>query len=103
MDDFNVTEAKKGFYESKGYVRHMVILPVEYKERLKSIAKKYKVTQGEVVEEMLNIFDKTELPNVLEERRAAKTSGRTTKTELLKRMKGLSQDQIEAIEAIINK
>lgn len=99
----NEINDKKGFYEQRGYVRHTLILPVEYKERLKAIAKKYKLTQGEVVEEMINIFDQTSLPSILEARRTNKTSGRTTKTELLKRMKGLSPEQIAAIEAIIQK
>jgi len=96
---------EKGFYESKGYARHMLILPVAHKEKLKRLAKHFGITQGEALEVMLDHLDLTRMGGHFEAKRQAKKSrsGPTTKTDLIKKMKDLSAEQISAIEAILDK
>ena len=97
------TEVKGNFYEERGLVRHMVILSPEHREILKTEAKKVKLTQGELLEVLLDNADFTALAGKLKEKKEGKTAGKLTKNDLLKRMKGLTPEQLAAIDAIVNK
>lgn len=92
-----------GFYEEKGMKRHMLIMSKEHHAKLKTLAKQFKLTQGEVAEVMLDQIDVDGLMPHMEAKRKAKKSGAgvTTKTELVKKMKDLTPEQIAAIEKIL--
>lgn len=93
-----MTELKEpGFYEQRGYVRHTLILRPVYKEQIKSIAKLHKVTQGELVEALIDVMDIDKLANNLSQRRELAPS----KSDLMKKLKGISQEKITEIMKIL--
>lgn len=94
-------EQNAGFYEQKGMVRHMIILPEAHKVKLKRIAKTYAITQGEVVEVMLDQINLDQMGSHFEAKRALKDDGRLSKSVLVNKMKTLSPEQMRAIEAIM--
>lgn len=103
MKENTVSEDAKGFYEEKGYVRQMVILPKAHKDKMKKLAKVYGISQGAVVEVLLDKMNLNTLGPYFEEKHKSKSGGKTTKTELVKKMKDLTPEQIAAIEVIIGK
>lgn len=95
-------QEQKGFYEAKGMVRHMVILTEKHRDKLKKIAKTYGIKQGDVVEVLMDTADLARIGSQLEAKKKATKGGTTTKTELVKKMKDLTPEQIAQIEAIIS-
>jgi hypothetical protein len=69
---------------------------------LKKIAKTFNLTQGEIVEVMLDQINLNQIGGYFESKKAEKNNGKSTKTDLVKKMKGLTTGQLAAIEAIIN-
>jgi hypothetical protein len=104
-DTENEDQKAPDFYKTKGLIRHMVILPKEYKEKLKQIAKHFRITQGEVVEVFLDLEVTEELGSLFAARRTAKDDakpdGKSPRSELFKKMKDLTPEQLAAIEAIL--
>lgn len=94
-------DQSKGFYEQRGMVRQTVIMTEAHKNKLKEVAKRYAITQGEVVEVLLDSADMDAMGQFLTERRNGKLAQRETKTDLSKRLKGLSPEKRAAIEAIL--
>lgn len=94
-------EQAKGFYEQKGMVRHMLILPETHKQKLKKIAGVYGLTQGEVVEVMLDQINLNMIGGHFEAKKTSKGAGKSTKADLIKKMKALTPAQMKAIEAIL--
>ncbi len=94
----------KGFYEAKGMVRHVVILTEAHKTKLKQLAKTYNITQGEVVEVLLDLEpqDRHGWSVWFEAKRDAKHEGKTTKTDLAKKVREASPETLAAIQALLN-
>lgn len=96
-------DVSKAFYESKGLIRHMVILKVESKEKLKDVSKMFHLTQGELVDALIERADVEELASYLKNKRADVIKVRAKKSDLAKQIKNLSPEQLSAIEAIVGK
>lgn len=92
-----------GFYEQQGKVRHMVILEKNSKTRLKDLSKRFGLTQGEVLDVLIEQGDIEALAAAgkFEEKKDGKKDGKVTKTGLLKKMKDLTPDQLAAINQIV--
>lgn len=102
MTENTVQQSTDDFYKDKGLKRHMIVVSDKDVEALKSVAKAHNIKQGDVVSVLLEQMDAEAMATHFEARRAAlKGEGKTTKTELLKKMKDLSPEQIAAIEAIL--
>lgn len=95
-------DQSKGFYEQRGMVRHMIVLPEQSKAALKEIAKTHGITQGEVVEVLLNQMDSALLAQHFEAKRSSKVGIRTAKSDLANKLLNLSAAQLAAITAIID-
>jgi hypothetical protein len=95
-------DRSKGFYETKGMVRHTVVFTAAHKEKLRLIAKQHGVTQGEAVEVLLDGMDSEALAELFKAKRAGKTDGRTAKTDLAKKLKGLPPEKLAQIQAILD-
>lgn len=96
-------DQSKGFYEAKGMVRQTVILTEGHKERLKQLAKLHNVTQGEVIEVLLDYTDFEMFADKFKAKKAVKSEGKLTKGDLLKKMTNLTPEQLAAIAAIVSK
>jgi hypothetical protein len=98
-----MTEQSKDFYELRGKVRHMVILDPSHKARLKAWAKQYKLTQGEIMEVLI---DQADL-NALEPHFAAHRFKRISEDEtslkktVVKNIKSATPEQLAAIAQIM--
>lgn len=90
-----------GFYEDKGMKRRMVIMDDPHFAKLKTLAKSVKLTQGEFLEVLLDGADLEALKPLIDAKKNQKGGGKLTKSELIKKMKGLSPEQLAAIEAIV--
>ena len=89
------------YKEQGGFSRYTLILPTQYKDKLHALSKEFKITQGEVLETMLDnvgadIKDKFVLRRVakLETRKKNKPVKVSPKKELMEKLKGMSEDQI---------
>lgn len=84
-------------------VRHMITLSEAHKAKLKKVAKHFMLTQGEIVEVMLNQLDMSRMGQHFEAARNAKVSERTSVGSLASRIKAkeLTPEQRAAIEAIL--
>ena len=88
--------------EQKGVVRQMFSLSEASKERLKQVAKRYSITQGELLEVLIDQMDEEKLEPLFREKRATKLALRHgTKAALIKKMGSLTPQQLAAIEAIV--
>lgn len=94
-------DTTKDFYEQRGMIRHMVILSSEHRDTLKVEARKASLTQGEFLEVLLDNADFTALAEKFKAKKAGKSEGKLTKADLLKKMKGLTPEQLAAINQIV--
>ena len=97
-------EEKKGFYEQKGMVRHTLILSEAHKKQLKELSKTAGITQGDLIEVLIDFAVANDLSEAFETKRNSRSDGRTTlKSALTKKLKDLSPEQLAAIEKIVGK
>ena len=89
------------FYKEKGKVRYTLILDEKAKDKLLNVAKTYRITQGEVLEVLLNQLNLGLMGQHFEAKRLAKDDGKTSKTELSKMMRDATPEQLAAIQAIL--
>lgn len=98
----NARESTDDFYKDKGLIRHMIVISELDRAKLKKVAKHYSIKQGDVVSVLLEQMNLATIGKHFEARRVAlKGEAKTTKTELVKKMKDLTPEQMAAIEAII--
>lgn len=97
-------DRSQGFYEALGKVRHMVILEKTSKDHIKGLAKRFDLTQGEILDVLIAHADIDELERLgkFEDVKKGKKEGKLTKSELLKKMKDLTPEQLSAINAIVS-
>lgn len=107
------TEGKKsrttGFYEAKGMIRRTVILNKCYPETLAKLAEDYGITQGEVVEALLDYASENDLKETFiakgsVARNAATNPKKITKTAVVKAIqsdKEITPEKLAQIEAIL--
>lgn len=92
-----------GFYEEKGMARYTMILPREHKDKIAAVAKSFKISQGEVVEVLLEEMEVSMLRSRFEAKRNAKRSNKSSRREILEKMKGLTPEELKAVEETIVK
>lgn len=67
---------------------------VSYHERISELAREHKISQGEVIEVLLDgVHDIDHLFNELSAKRTAKVAGRTSIRAIIQRTKGMNADQ----------
>jgi len=88
--------------EEKGK-RYAIVVEQTVQEKLAKIAKTYKISQGAVVETLMDSADMSKLEEAFKARREAKVAGRTGKTAILKRLSKLTPEQLEALAAQLPK
>lgn len=86
-------------YERRGEVRHMIVMKMSVREKIKNLAKAYRVQQGDVIDVVIENMDLTKVGPALEARREVKAKPK--KTEIAKKIRGLSPEKLAQIEAII--
>lgn len=70
----------------------------KYLGRIAEWAKAHKLTQGEVIEVLLdNVYDVDEMAVRMDERREAKVAGRTSIRAMIQKTKGMSPEERKAI------
>jgi hypothetical protein len=83
--------------------RFTVVASKEHKDKLDVIAKKYRITQGEAVEVMVDGINVEDFAPLFQAKREAKITERTKINEfqrkLLEKVKNLSPEQIEKLLA----
>jgi len=89
------------FYKEKGMSRYTLILSEAHREKLKKVAKTYNITQGEVVEVLLDQMNLGLLGGHLEAKRKSKTSDRVSQRTVIEELKGLTPEQLMAVKAAI--
>lgn len=89
------------YYKDKDVSRYTLILSETHKEKLKKVAKTYSITQGEVVEVLLDQMNLGLLGGHLEAKRKTKTSDRVSQRSVIEQLKGLTPEQLKAAEAAI--
>lgn len=89
------------FYEEKGMARQMVIMSQESKATLKDVAKTYRLSQGELIDVLLENAVWDSLTTQMEAKRNEKVSSRVKKVSMAKKLEGLTPEQLAAVEAII--
>lgn len=98
----NAVKSTDDFYRDKGLIRHMIVISEQDRDALKKLAKDFSVKQGDVVSVLLEQMNLASIGKHFEARRVAlKGETKTTKTELVKKMKDLTPEQIAAIETIL--
>lgn len=99
------------YYKNKGLKRHVFIVKPETHAKLKGLARHFGVIQGQVIDVMVEKMMAEQLEEDfaairvarLEERRANVTERQpTTKMEVRKQITGATQEQLAAIQAILN-
>ncbi len=83
--------------------RHTVVVSESYKGKLKAVAKTYHLTQGEVIEVLLDQMNLSQVGGHLEARRRSKETGRTTQKDVIDALKGLTPEQLKAAEEALAK
>jgi hypothetical protein len=99
-----MSQAQKelGFYEAKGMVRRTIILSENHFKKLKDSAKQVRLTQGEVLEVLLDNADFDALAGQFQVKRQSKQGGRQVDSALVKKMKGASPEKLAQIQAILD-
>lgn len=77
--------------------RFSISLPESHQARLGEIAKQYRITQGEVIETLLEFADHAALALRYQAVREEKVAARRPKKDLLKQLNGLTSEQLERL------
>lgn len=90
-----------GFYEDKGMIRSTMIVPQQHKDKVVSVAKTFKITQGEVIEVLLDQMDVVSLRPHFEGKRKSKCSTKSSSRHIIDEIKGLTcQERQVVVETI---
>jgi len=89
------------FYKDKDVARYTMVLSEPHKDKLKKVSKTYGISQGEVVEVLLDQMNLGLLGGHFEAKRKSKTSDRISQRAVIEQLKGLTPEQLKAVEAAI--
>lgn len=80
--------------------RYTIVLSAAHQDKLAAVAKQFKISQGEVIEELLDHAAGLEsMAERFTARREEKVAGRTSKKELLGKLKSLPAEELAALLA----
>ena len=94
------------YYKQKGLTRYTIIFPESHKAKVDIVAGQYGLTAGDVIEVLIDRMNVADIAEHLQFKRDNKVDGRTKgtpKKKLVESLKGLSPEQLSAIEAQIKK
>ena len=91
----------KDFYVEKGMTRYTMILSKTHKEKIENVAKTYGITQGNVVEVLLDQMNVSLLGTHFETKRGAKSSRQGAKGAIVAKLKDMTPEQLKKVEAAI--
>lgn len=78
--------------------RTAIVLEADIQEKVATIAKTYKLSQGIVIQTMMDMVGNTpEFETALKSKREDKVSNRTGKTAILKKLSKLSAEELEEL------
>jgi hypothetical protein len=78
--------------------RTAIVLEADIQEKVATIAKTYKLSQGIVIQTMIDMVgDTPEFDTALKAKREDKVSNRTGKTAILKKLAKLSAEELEEL------
>jgi len=78
--------------------RTAIVLEADIQEKVATIAKTYKLSQGIVIQTMIDMVGNTpEFDTALKAKREDKVSNRTGKTAILKKLSKLSAEELEEL------
>lgn len=85
---------------AKAPKRTAIVLEADIQDKVATLAKTYKLSQGVVIQTMMDMLgDKPEFDAALKAKRIDKVSNRTGKTAILKKLSKLSAEELEALAA----
>lgn len=91
--------------EEKTTDRYTVVLPVQYKEKITTLAKQHKISQGEVLEVLLDKMEPDMLGHHFDAKREAKVAHRaensTVRKQLLTKIKNLPPEELAKLLAVV--
>lgn len=93
-----------GYYESLGMSRYTLILGKQHKEKLGQLAKKYRITQGSVIEAFLDSADLAAMEphfQAKETKGGGRVTQPVTQRDLINSLKGMSAEEMAAAQAAI--
>lgn len=100
-DKGNPKPTQADIYAKRGQCRHMVIISTNHRDRLKSLAKSFKVPQGVLVEVMIDQLNLEQISGAVALRREARSSERPSKAALIKQIKRLGPSELIAFQALL--
>lgn len=105
-DNAKTQNRSAGFYEAKGMARYTLIIGKEHKDKLDSFASKFGISQGNVVEVLLDQANQEVLAPFFNTKagmggRGRKASKTATQRDLIKMLKGMTPEQLEAAQKSI--
>lgn len=92
------------YYKEKGKVRFMMVTTKEAKADLTHHCKELGVSQGALLEIFLDFYDTidpTAMSLAVQSKREDKKSGRVSFSSISKKLKGLTKEQLQAVEKAI--
>lgn len=92
-----------GFYEAKGMTRQTVIMEQTTKESLKNLAKRFDLTQGEIIDVLVAHadIDAIESNGHFRLKLEAKTGAKPSKSKIVKQLKDVSPEKLAEIQKIL--
>lgn len=101
-DQGNPKPTQTDLYALRGQCRHMLVMSIKYRDRLKSMAKGFNVPQGLLVEVMMDQVDIQQITAaVLSRREARLAQRRPSKAALIKQIKRLGPSELIAFQALL--
>ncbi len=91
----------KDFYAEKGMARYTMILGPAHKDKIENVAKTYGISQGNVIEVLLDQMDESLLGSYFEAKKTVKGTRQGAKGAIVAKLKGLTPEQLRAAEAYI--
>jgi hypothetical protein len=93
----------KDFYKDKGMTRYTLILPQAHKDKIEAIAKSHKISQGAVMEVLLDHMDLNALDQFFETKNKVKRVNKSSKRQIIENMKDLNPEQLAEVNSQIAK
>lgn len=94
-----------GYYESLGMCRYTLILANGHKEKLKLLAKQFRLTQGSIIEAFLDNVDLERMTSIFKAKETKgggrKSNQPVTQRSLIEMLKGMTAEQLAAAQEAI--
>lgn len=101
--EYEDEEQQKGFYEAKGLIRRTLIIEPTTKDAIKALAKRFKLTQGEIIDVLVAHadIDAIERAGHFRAKRESRSDGRSSPQRLVNQLKNLPPEQLDEIKKLL--